>query len=133
MRGARDTDEVGGQYAQQREAEAVKIVLYVATDEPLTADARALIDEAVQQAGVADPEVETRVVTSMDDAKSVRCLGSPTIRIEGLDIEYGEREPPETTSGERYYSTPEGWHRLPTAGMVAFAIREARARLGGGS
>ncbi|MCY4456145.1 MAG: hypothetical protein OXC56_07525 [Chloroflexi bacterium] len=132
MRGARDTDEVGGQYAQQREAEAVKIVLYVATDEPLTADAQALIDEAVREAGVADPELETRVVTSMDDAKAVRCLGSPTIRIEGLDVEYGEREPPETTNGERFYSTSEGWGRMPTVGMIVFAINEIRAGMGSG-
>jgi hypothetical protein len=108
----------------------MKIDLYVAVDDPLTAEAQSLIDAAVKDAGVSDPQVETRVVASQDEAKAVRCLGSPTIRIEGLDVEYGEREPPETTNGERYYSTPEGWQRLPTVGMIVFAINEIRAGLG---
>ena len=108
----------------------MNIDLYVANGEPLIADALALIDEAVRQAGVEDPRVETRVVASMDEAKDMRCLGSPTIRIEGRDVEYGEREPPETTTGARYYSTSEGWGRLPTVGMIVFAINEVRAGLG---
>ena len=107
----------------------MKIVLYVATDDPLTDDARRLIDEAVGETGI-DAEIETRVVTSMDDAQDVRCLGSPTVRVEGRDVEYGEREPPETTNGERYYGTPDGWARLPTVGMITFAINEARAGMG---
>lgn len=110
----------------------MKIVLYVATDEPLTEDALALINDAVREAGVANPEIETRVVTSVDDAQAVRCLGSPTIRIEGLDVEYGEREPPETTNGERFYSTSEGWGRMPTVGMIVFSINEIRAGQGSG-
>ncbi len=109
----------------------MNIVLYVATDDPLTGDARALIDEAVRETGI-DAEIETRVVTSQDDAKSVRCLGSPAVRVEGLDVEYGDREPPETTNGERYYGTPDGWARLPTVGMIVFAINEVRAARGSG-
>ncbi len=109
---------------------SVKIDLYIANDDPVTAEAQALIEAAAAEAGVADLEVETRVVTSTDDAKAVRCLGSPTIRIEGRDVEYGEREPPETTIGERYYSTTEGWQRLPTMGMIVFAINEVRAGMG---
>lgn len=109
----------------------MNIVLYVATDDPLTGEAQSLIDQAIRDTGV-DAEVETRVVTSMDDAKAVRCLGSPTVRVEGLDVEYGDREPPETTNGERYYGTPDGWTRLPTVGMITFAINEVRAARGSG-
>ena len=109
----------------------MNIVLYVATDDPLTGDARALIDEAVRETGI-DAEIETRVVTSQADAKAVRCLGSPTVRVEGLDVEYGDREPPETTNGERFYGTPDGWTRLPTVGMIIFAINEVRAARGSG-
>lgn len=108
----------------------MKIDLYVTNEDPLTTEALALIAAAVAEAGVADPQVETRVVTSMDDAKAVGCLGSPTIRVEGLDVEYGEREPPETTIGERYYSTTEGWQRLPSVGMIVFAINEVRSGMG---
>ena len=46
----------------------------------------------------------------------------------GFDVEYAEREPPETTAGARYYSLPEGWKRVPERGMVVFAMKEAQAR-----
>ena len=103
----------------------MKIELYVTNDDPVTAEAQALIAAAVAEAGVADPEVETRVVVTAEDAKTMHCLGSPTIRVEGRDVEYGEREPPETTNGQRYYSSLEGWKRLPALGMVVFAMNEA--------
>ena len=111
----------------------MRIDLYVARGDAIAAEAIAVIGEGASAAGLGDAAVETIEVASDDEARALRCLGSPTIRVEGLDIEYGEREPPETTHGERWYSTPEGWSRLPTAGQIAFAIREARARLGGGA
>ena len=110
----------------------MQIQLYVARDDAITEPAQALIEEAVAAAALEGPELETIEVASDDEARALRCLGSPTIRVDGLDIEYGEREPPETTVGERYYSTPEGWGRLPTAGMIGFAIREAQSRLAAG-
>ena len=109
----------------------MRIELFVARDDPIAAEARALIGEAAAACGGGET-VATIGIASDDEARARRCLGSPTIRVEGLDVEYGEREPPETTAGERWYSTPEGWRRLPTAGMVGYAIREARARLAGG-
>ena len=112
----------------------MRIELFVARGDPIAGAARAVIGEAAAAAGDAGTigPVETIEIASADEARARRCLGSPTIRVEGLDVEYGEREPPETSDGERWYSTPEGWRRLPTAGMVGFAIREARARLAGG-
>ena len=83
----------------------MKIDLYVARGDAIAEDALTVIAEGSAAAGLDDAAIETIEVSSDDEA----------------------------TSGERYYSTPEGWNRLPTAGMVAFAIREARARLGGGS
>jgi hypothetical protein len=111
---------------------SVRIELFVGSNEPLTAESQALIEEAASEAGVTDLELVTTEVSSQDDAKDLRCLGSPTIRVEGRDVEYGEREPPETTNGARYYSTTEGWQRLPTRGMIVFAIKEVRAGRGGG-
>lgn len=110
----------------------MRIELYVANEETLADEARALIDAATAEAAIADVEVSIRVVRSDDEARDLRCLGSPTIRVDGRDVEYGEREPPETTAGARYYSTPEGWQRMPTQGMIAFALKEAQARLGAG-
>jgi hypothetical protein len=94
----------------------------------LNESVRTLVDEAVTQMGVADVDIEFIAVHNDDEAKSVRSLGAPTIRIDGFDVEYAEREPPETTAGARYYSLPEGWKRVPERGMVVFAMKEAQAR-----
>ena len=110
----------------------MRIQLYIAREDAIAEPARGVIDEAVAAAALAAAAIETIEVANDDEARDLRCLGSPTIRVDGLDIEYGEREPPETTVSERYYSTPEGWGRLPTAGMIGFAIREAQARLAAG-
>ena len=110
----------------------MRIQLFVSPgDAALEAQARALIDAALAAAGVADAAIEVLRVASDDEAMRHRCLGSPTIRVEGFDVEYAEREPPERTAGARYYSTPAGWQRLPEQGMILFAINEARLRLAG--
>lgn len=94
----------------------------------LNESVREVVDQAVLQVGVTDVEVEFVAVQNDDEAKAVRSLGAPTIRIDGFDVEYAEREPPETTKEARYYSLPEGWKRIPERGMVVFAMKEAQAR-----
>lgn len=96
------------------------------------AELRALVDQAVTETEVDDAEVKVVRVRTDDDAKVERCIGSPTIRINGYDVEYAEREPPETSSGARFYSTSEGWLQMPTVGMVRFAIREGLQRVARG-
>lgn len=91
---------------------------------------RDVVEQALSQANITDATIEEVLVTNDDDARIQKCIGSPTVRIDGWDIEYAEREPPETTSGARYYSTPEGWLQMPTVGMVVYAIREALNRAG---
>lgn len=105
-------------------------ILVAASDEALAEQARSLLDGAIAEAEIADVEVELVEIRSDDEARELACLGSPTIRIEGYDVEYAEREPPERSAGERYYSTTSGWQRLPEPGMIRFAINEARMRLG---
>ncbi|KAA0232189.1 hypothetical protein EDM76_10115, partial [bacterium] len=66
------------------------------------------VEEALKlaiEASGADAEIIYTEVQDSEDAKHKRCLGSPTIRVEGIDVEYGEREPEEFTSGTRYYNT----------------------------
>jgi len=106
----------------------MRIQIFVDGQESLLADVRSLVDEAVAQAGVGGAEIEVITVRSDDEAKAVRSLGAPTVRVDGFDVEYAEREPPETTSGARYYSTPDGWRRTPEVGVIVFAIREAQVR-----
>jgi hypothetical protein len=90
-------------------------------------ETRRIVEGAVKEAGV-DAPVTVVPVLGFEDAKEKRCFGSPTIRVDGTDIEYGDREPEEYTAGCRYYNTADGWKPVPGAGMVLRAIREAAAR-----
>jgi hypothetical protein len=72
----------------------------------------------------ADAEVVYTEVEGSEDAKAKRFLGSPSIRVEGIDVEYGDREPDEYQSGVRYYNTPEGWKPYPHARLIANTILE---------
>jgi hypothetical protein len=88
-------------------------------------------EEALRQALDAT-EIEAEVVytevTDSEDAKQKRFLGSPSIRVDGIDVEYGEREPDEYQSGTRYYNTPQGWKPYPHARLIANTILEAQQR-----
>ncbi len=88
-------------------------------------------EEALRQALEAtDPTIEV-VYTEVDgseDARDKRFLGSPSLRVEGIDVEYGDREPDEYQAGTRYYNTPEGWKPYPHARMIANTILEVQAR-----
>jgi|SRR3990172_9589582 hypothetical protein len=77
-----------------------------------------------------DPTIEV-IYTEVDgseDARDKKFLGSPSIRVNGVDVEYGEREPDEYQAGTRYYNTPEGWKPFPHARLIANTILELQAR-----
>ena len=83
-----------------------------------------LVNEYLAEAGV-HAEIEEVVTANFEDAKNVRSLGSPTVRIDGVDIEYGTNEPQEFTSECRYYNTTDGWEPLPPKHLVLGAITRA--------
>ncbi len=88
-------------------------------------------DEAVRLALEAtDPSIEINYIEVQDaeDAKDKRFFGTPTIRVDGVDVEYGEREPEEYQTGTRYYNTPQGWKPFPHARLIANTILELQAR-----
>jgi hypothetical protein len=87
-------------------------------------EARALLNEALSEAGV-EAEIEEVVVRTEEEAHNAKLIGSPTIRIEGRDVEYPENEPPESSPNCRYYPTPAGWKPLPDKGMILRAIERA--------
>ncbi|MBE0608300.1 MAG: hypothetical protein IH609_02900 [Dehalococcoidia bacterium] len=77
-----------------------------------------------------DPTIEV-IYTEVDgseDARDKKFLGSPSIRVNGIDVEYGDREPDEYQAGTRYYNTPEGWKPYPHARLIANTILELQAR-----
>jgi hypothetical protein len=80
-----------------------------------------------------DPKIEvvyTEVYDS-EDARAKRFLGSPSIRVDGIDVEYGDREPDEYQAGTRYYNTPQGWKPYPHAKLIANTILELQAKAKG--
>ncbi len=88
-------------------------------------------EEAVRLAIEAtDPNIEVfyTEVDGMEDARDKKFLGSPSIRVDGVDVEYGEREPDEYQAGVRYYNTPEGWKPYPHARLIANTIVEMQHR-----
>ncbi|MEE8336644.1 MAG: thioredoxin family protein [Dehalococcoidia bacterium] len=88
--------------------------------------ARELLKEAVAESGV-EAEVEEVMVRTDEEAHDAKVIGSPTIRIEGLDIEHPENEPPESSPNCRYYNSPAGWQPMPDKGMILRAIERAQA------
>jgi hypothetical protein len=78
-----------------------------------------------------DAEVVYTEVTDSEDAKDKRFLGSPSIRVNGIDVEYGDREPDEYQAGTRYYNTPQGWKPFPHAKLIANTILEQQTKAQG--
>jgi hypothetical protein len=92
-----------------------------------SAEALEALQQALEATGV-EAEVAYIEVEGSEEAKRLRFLGSPSIRVEGVDVEYGEREPEEYQSGTRYYNTPQGWKPYPHARLIANTILEALHR-----
>lgn len=88
-------------------------------------DARALVDAAIVETSI-DADLEVITVRTDEEARQSKVLGSPSIRVDGRDIEYGEQEPAETQPGCRYYNSPAGWMPIPEKGLLVRAIEAAR-------
>src|SRR5262249_19753960 len=106
----------------------IKIEIFGARNAPQLEKTRELVDAAVAEAGGGEGEVVIVPVEGPEDARAKKSFGTPTVRVNGLDVEYAEREPEEYSAGGRYYATPEGWKPQPAQGMVVRAIHAARAR-----
>ena len=89
---------------------------------------RQIVAEALAEAGAAGTEAAVIQVDSPEEARAKKVFGSPTVRVNGVDVEYGEREPEETSAGCRYFATPDGWQPVPTRGVIVRALAVARAR-----
>lgn len=86
-----------------------------------------LVEECLKECNitVGYEMIETR---DFEDAKDKKSLGSPTIRANGVDIEYGPQEPLEYTSGCRYYNTLEGWKPIPPKNLIIGALKRALSK-----
>lgn len=86
---------------------------------------REVLKESLEEAGV-DVQVQETIIRDDEDAIAVKCIGSPTIRINGLDVEYMEREPDERSAGMRYFNTVAGWKPVPEKGMIVRSLQKAK-------
>ena len=92
---------------------------------------RAMVREALTEVGLAGLEVQETIIRDDEEALAAQCIGSPTIRVNDLDIEYMEREPDERSAGVRYFNTAGGWKPVPEKGMLVRALRQAIERVRG--
>lgn len=72
-----------------------------------------------------DTAVVERLVDSDDAAQQERFLGSPTVRIDGLDVEAGAAHRSDYGSKCRLYATPGGLHGTPPDEWVLDALTRA--------
>ena len=70
-------------------------------------------------------DIVIKEVNSLDDARPYRFLGSPTVYVNGLDIEPARREETNDDMSCRIYRTAQGGSGVPPAEMIREAIRSA--------
>ena len=86
----------------------------------------ALVARAVADEGVS--AVVNRVeVNDEETARALRFLGSPSVQVNGRDIEKTRRADPNYGLTCRIYQTPDGASGMPPAEMVRAALRSACA------
>ena len=101
-------------------------VLYV-QDCPNYPGTLALVEQVLADLGI-DAEVRTILITDQAAAEQARFAGSPTVRVDGRDVEPGSEPPSEISVACRLYRLE---HRLagqPTEGWVREALLRAVGR-----
>jgi len=73
----------------------------------------------------ADADVELREVADLEGAERERFLGSPTVRVDGEDIDPDAGERSDFGMKCRLYATPEGLRGLPPDEWVLDALARA--------
>ncbi|MCP9490456.1 MAG: hypothetical protein MSC31_11360 [Solirubrobacteraceae bacterium MAG38_C4-C5] len=68
-------------------------------------------------------DVQLVPVTSDDEARAQRFLGSPTMRVDGSDVEPGADERTDFGLKCRLYPTPQGLSGLPLDAWILAALR----------
>jgi hypothetical protein len=86
--------------------------------------AQALVDRVVAHLGV-EAEVASVRVPDVDAAERLRFLGSPSIRIDGIDVEPGAAERTGYALACRIYATRSGPAHLPDEAWLRAALSES--------
>ena len=86
--------------------------------------ARALVERIAAELRI-DPEIELVEVVDPGAAGELRFLGSPTIRVDGRDVEPGAEERGEFVLSCRVYRTERGLAGQPDEDWIRDALRGA--------
>lgn len=89
--------------------------------------ARAILEEVIADVAPGTPILEVDA-TDPATAASLRFPGSPTIRVDGLDVDPGYVDPGDYTPRCRLYRTPDGLRGLPERRWIEAALREGVRR-----
>ena len=107
----------------------VRIEILARRDCPNRGMARIVVDRAIVESGVA-VELETVDVKSEAQAMKRRFLGSPSVRVDGLDVEPGSNGRTDFTLSDRLYGCGlgglQGW---PDERWIRSALLVASAQL----
>jgi len=88
--------------------------------------ARALVERIAAELRV-EPQIELVDVPDAATAAQLRFLGSPTVRVDGRDVEPGADERGDFVFSCRLYRSERGFSGQPEAGWVREALSRAAA------
>lgn len=88
--------------------------------------ARALVERVAAELRV-EPEIDLVDVPDADAAAHLRFLGSPSVRVDGRDVEPGADERGDFVHSCRVYRGERGFSGQPDAGWVREALSKAAA------
>lgn len=108
---------------------SVKIELLYFDGCPHYAPTEQLLRETLSDLGV-NAEIELVNVLDQTSAQANRFLGSPSIRVNGRDLELNEGQDTQYSMRCRLYRSSDGLSGMPPKGMMADAIRTALANNG---
>ena len=86
------------------------------------------LKEALRLEALTDP-IEMILVTSEADAHAKRLVGSPTVRVDGEDLEGSEAEARGVTLGCRVYRDAGHTSGWPSVGQIRLVLQRARNTL----
>ena len=102
----------------------MKIEILVFDGCPNREPAEKLVSETVNEAGV-DADIELVKVRDSEDAVAKRFLGSPSIRINGKDIEVEENEFTHYSMRCRVYRSGDRYSGVPPKDLLVSAVSDA--------
>ena len=111
---------------REKSSESVRIEILAREDCPHRGMALVVVERVVGETGI-PAEIEVVEVESDSDAETYRVLGSPTVLVDGRDVD-PEPIPGEYSADDRIYRTPRGPSGWPEPDWIRAALIRAVAQ-----